>query len=816
MEIGRHDAAPGAPNAWTLRYGAFSPGEEGLRESLCALGNGYVMTRAAAPEADADDVHYPGTYIAGVYDRAVSRVAGRRVENEDLVNLPNWLPLTFRTEDGPWFGGSADEIIEHHVTLDLRHGMFTRYSRVRDAEGRVTELTQRRLVHMVYPHLAALETTLVPENWSGTLTVRSAIDGGVRNLGVARYRGLTDAHLGGCQKHAVGDDTILLGVETRSSRVRVAVAARTGVTLGGPATRIRRWSRQWSIGQDTVLGVTAGDPVVVEKIVAIHTGRDPAIAAPATAACEAVADAGDFEALQATHVRRWAELWARCRLDLDLGRDLDGDVSVRLYTFHILQTLSAHTAGLDAGVPARGLNGEAYRGHVFWDELFVLPYLNLRLPDVSRGLLGYRYRRLDAARRAAREAGFRGAMFPWQSGSDGREETPTLHFNPRSGRWLDDHSHLQRHVGSAVAYNAWSYYQATGDDVYLAAEGAELLVEVARFWADIVVFDPVLDRYRIRGVMGPDEYHDAYPWAAAPGLDDNAYTNVLASWVLRTAERAVSSLPEYRRDELVERLGLHAGERIRWEHVARKLRVCFHDGVISQFHRYGDLAELDWDAYRNRYGDIRRLDRILEAEGDTPNRYKASKQADVLMLSYLFSPRELSELLDHMGYRADAALLDRTTRYYLDRTAHGSTLSSVVHAWVLARSDRVGSGRFLREALASDSHDIQGGTTAEGIHLGAMAGCLDLLTRGYPGLEVLEDELRVDPVLPTSAGSLAFPLRYRGHWGVRVHITRRMAAVTLRPGRFAPIKVRIQDVEHVVEPGDTLRVPLTPTARQAN
>lgn len=796
------------PDPWRLRHEGYKPEAEGLRESLCALGNGYLMTRAAAPESAADGVHYPGTYIAGVYDRALSRVAGHRVENEDLVNLPNWLPLTFRAEGGPWFAGSAEEIVEHRLTLDLRRGLLERRSRVRDAEGRVTAVTQRRLVHMALPHVAALETVLVPENWSGGLTVRSAIDGSVRNRGVLRYRGLADRHLGAFRRHTVGDDTALLEAETLSSHVRVAVAARTRATGGGAATTAKPWTELSRIGQDLAFDAVAGEPIGVEKVAAVYTSRDPAIADPATAAREAVAEAGGFATLAATHVRRWAELWGRCRLDFDLGADSNGDESVRLYTFHILQTLSAHTAELDAGVPARGLHGEAYRGHVFWDELFVLPYLNLRLPDVSRGLLRYRHHRLDAARRAARDAGHRGAMFPWQSGSDGREETPAVHLNPRSGRWLEDHSHLQRHVGSAVAYNAWKYYQATGDDAYLAAEGAELLVEIARFWTDIAAFDPVMGRYRIRGVMGPDEYHDAYPWAERAGLDDNAYTNVLASWVLRTAAHALKVLPEYRRGELAERLGLHHDEPARWEHVARKLLVCFHDGVVSQFHRYGELAELDWQRYRERYGDIRRLDRILEAEDDSPNRYKASKQADVLMLSYLFSPDTLAELFAYMGYRTDPALWDRTTRYYLDRTTHGSTLSSVVHAWVLARADRVGSGRFLREALTADVHDIQGGTTAEGIHLGAMAGCLDLLTRGYPGLQVREDALLLDPVLPQGSGPLEFRLRYRGHWGIHVQITHRSAAVRLRPGPVPPIRVHIRGQEHLVHAGETVRVPL--------
>ncbi|MDI2124789.1 glycoside hydrolase family 65 protein [Yinghuangia seranimata] len=800
-------------DGWAVRYDGFDPGREGLREALCALGNGYFVTRAAAPEATTDGVHYPGTYLAGGYDRGAVRIAGHRVENEDLVNVTNWLPLTFRAEDGEWFAGSAREILGHHLTLDLRHGVLHRSTRVRDAQGRVTVLTQRRFVHMAHPHLAALETTLVPENWTGTLTVRSALDGGVRNTGVARYRDLAERHLAMRRGHAAGPQTVVLEVETTGSRLRVATAARTRVTQGGPPSHVGVERDHHRIGHELVLAAAPGRPCVVEKVVAVHTGRDPAIGDPVEAAVEAANAAGDFAALLAAHARRWAELWARCRVDL--GQSRESELTSRLYTFHILQTLSEHTAGLDAGVPARGLHGEAYRGHVFWDELFVLPYLNLRLPDVSRGLLRYRHRRLDAARRASRAAGHRGAMFPWQSGGDGREETPTLHFNPRSGRWLPDHSHLQRHVGSAIAYNAWQYYQATGDHAYLAAEGAELIIEIARFWSDFARFDPVLRRYRIQDVMGPDEYHDAYPWADRPGLDDNAYTNVMASWVLTTAQRALGLLPEHRRGELAEKLRLASDEPARWEHVARRLRVCFHDGVVSQFHRYGELAELDWDGYRRRYGDIRRLDRILEAEGDSPNRYRVSKQADVLMLAYLFSPAELGRLFTRMDYAVDADTLDRTMRYYLRRTAHGSTLSSVVHAWVLARADRAASGRFLREALASDRYDVQGGTTPEGIHLGAMAGCLDLLSRGYPGLELREDTLVLDPVLPEGLGPLEFDIRYREHWGVRVHVSHRGTSVSLRPGQSTPVRVRIGDVERTVEAGTTWRVPSSTVSSRA-
>jgi trehalose/maltose hydrolase-like predicted phosphorylase len=508
-------------------------------------------------------------------------------------------------------------------------------------------------------------------------------------------------------------------------------------------------------------------------------------------------------------VLAWDQLWRRCHIDLGGDGDQEVACTLNLHVFHLLQTVSEHTIDLDVGVPARGLHGEAYRGHIFWDELFIFPFLNLRFPELTRALLRYRARRLPEAREAARAAGYRGAMYPWQSGSDGREETQRLHLIPKSGRWLADRSHRQRHVNVAVAYNVWQYYQVTGDLGFLSAYGAEMLLEIARFWASIASYDHDLDRFEIRGVMGPDEYHDGYPDRDEPGLDNNAYTNVMAAWVLCRALDTLELLPEHRRTELTERLGLRREELDRWEEVSRKLRVCFHDGdIISQFEGYGELEELDWEGLRARHGNIRRLDRILEAEGDSPNRYKASKQADVLMLFYLLSADELRGLLERLGYRLEPAAIPRNVNYYLERTSHGSTLSGVVNAWVLARCDRSRSWRFFAEALGSDVHDVQGGTTGEGIHLGAMAGTVDLAQRCYTGLETREDVLWLNPSLPDELDGLDFDVRYRGHWGINLHLTPHLLRVRMADSDAAPIKVSVNGEVLELSPGSMREFPL--------
>jgi alpha,alpha-trehalase len=431
--------------------------------------------------------------------------------------------------------------------------------------------------------------------------------------------------------------------------------------------------------------------------------------------------------------------------------------------------------GLDVGVPSRGWHGEAYRGHIFWDELFIFPLLNLRIPEITRSLLMYRYRRLDEAREAAREAGYRGAMYPWQSGSNGREEAQQLHLNPRSGRWIPDHTHLQRHVNAAIAYNLYHYYQVTGDMEFISFYGAEMMLEIARFWASIAT------------------YHDSFPGLEKPGLNNNAYTNIMAAWVLCHSLELFDLLSEDQREELCKKLDLRRDEIEYWRKISQKMRVVFHhDGIISQFEGYGQLEEFDWEGYRKKYGDIQRLDRVLEAEGDTPNRYKASKQADVLMLFYLFSSEELSRLFDQLGYSFEFKTIPKNINYYLQRTSHGSTLSRVVHSWVLARSDRARSWSLFTEALQSDVSDIQGGTTPEGIHLGAMAGTVDLIQRGYTGIEPRGDILWFNPCLPEELAKLHMQIRYRGH-SLDVEITPERLKVYAQRCTAEPIKIGFKE-----------------------
>ena len=349
----------------------------------------------------------------------------------------------------------------------------------------------------------------------------------------------------------------------------------------------------------------------------------------------------------------------------------------------------------------------------------------------------------------------------------------------------------------------WQYYQVTRDMEFLSFYGAEMILEIARFWSSLAVLNEQSRRYEILGVTGPDEFHTAYPDAAAPGLRNHAYTNVMAVWVLCRALELLEILPAERIRELRADLSLDDEELGRWDAVSRRMHVAFHDaGIISQFEGYEALEEFDWERYRAQYGDIHRLDRLLEAEGDTANRYKASKQADVLMLFYLFSSEELKEIFDRLGYPFEYETIPRNVEYYTRRTSHGSTLSRVAHSWVLSRADRPRSWQLFKEALESDIADIQGGTTPEGIHLGAMASTVDLLQRGYTGIVTRGDVLWLNPCLPDELRRVTMVIRYRGH-ALDLTVTQSSITVHGHESNAAPIQLGIVDNRYLLQAGET-------------
>jgi beta-phosphoglucomutase family hydrolase len=747
-------------DSWLLKYHDYDQEKERSREALLTVGNGYFGTRGALEESRPNSVNYPGTYITGLYNRKVSKVGDRDVENEDFVNVINWLPVTFRIDNGRWFEFSPDPAFKVkyiHRTLDFQTGELKREMEVEDQEGRLTRVVSSRFAGMADAHRAGLRYAVTPLNYDGNIELKCGLHGNHKNGGVERYNSLEQQQLEPVAAESDGHIAELV-VKTTESDILVATCA--SCSLNVDAAIGTSFGEGW-VENNYSIEVSKGQEVVVEKMVSLFTSRDPGVEDPLDEARNTVKGISGYEAEKKLSAGRWKELWDS--MDVLIFGDREAQKLVRLHLYHMMVSASPHHAGLDSGIPPRGLHGEAYRGHIFWDELYILPLFNLHFPEVVKSVLMYRYRRLDKARAYAKDYGYEGAMFPWQSGSDGREETQVIHLNPLSGEWGDDYSSLQRHISLAIGFNIWNYYHVTGDLEFMEQYGAEMVLDICKFWASKSIPDHI-GKYHIDRVMGPDEFHETLPGSGVGGLTDNAYTNIMVSWIMEKAFRILEVIGAGHKERMLKTLSISEKELGQWEKILNGLAInVSEEGVVEQFKGYFGLKELDWEHYREEYGDIHRLDRILKSEGKSPDDYKLAKQADFLMTFYNLGTNEVKRIMDRLGNVTQEDFLKHNFDYYIARTSHGSTLSRLVHArlaWEMGLSDT--GWQLFMDALRSDLVDIQGGTTGEGIHCGVMAGTVYDVMASFAGLDLRGDIPAIDPRLPEHWKGLNFSFTFRG------------------------------------------------------
>lgn len=749
-------------------FDGYDPAQERVRESLLALGNGWLFLRATAPEvvgAPHDDRHhYAGFYRAGLYDASPRELPSGSAAIEALVKLPSPFGLSFRPHGGDWLHLNRVELLRYRQRLDLAGGIAVREIALRDAEGRETQLLEQRLVSLVEPRVAALQWRLRPLNWSGGIDIRSVLDAAVHNAGIARNRAYEGRRLCAIELQRRAADTLQAGARLRRPGIGISLAVR--LRIDGAAVNARSDRIDGAVAiEHCRCELREGATVQIEKTAALACDDDPAHAigrappAPRHTAAAIAAGTPPFDTLADQQRSAWQRLWARIGLRAESA---DVERSLRFHAFHLLQTASPYLPGRDVGLPARGWQ-EVYYGQIFWDDVLAFPFLATRFPELTRGLLRYRHRRLAVARARASRAGYRGAMYPWRSARSGEEQTPPWQCNPHSGRWMPDHTRLQHHVGSAIAWNVWQHWLATGDDALLAHEGGEMLIEIARFWAGIAQWDDTRGRYVIRRVVGPDEYHNSYPGDPFPGLDNNAYTNVMAAWTLCRARELFTRLPPRAAADLRARLEVGDDERAQWDAISRRMYVPrLDDGVIEQFDGFAQLEVMPPAPLQDH--PERRADWLLEQRGDSSDRYQITKQADVLMLIHLLGFAELQALLEHMGYGFSADDGRRTAAHYLQRITHESSLSRVVCAGALAHLDPGRSWRHYHEALHTDLGF--GSRAGDGLHLGEMAGTLDLLLRHYLGVQPHPERLELCPEPPPGLGGVSLNVFYRGRHAV--------------------------------------------------
>ncbi|MDD2203900.1 MAG: HAD-IA family hydrolase [Bacteroidales bacterium] len=740
---------------WSITYKDYAPEKEKSRETLMTVGNGYFGTRGSMPECSAGKTNYPGTYMAGLYNRLTSKVGDRYIENEDFVNCPNWTTFKFKVDEDDWVNINECKILYVERNLNLANGELFRIICVQDQTGKQHIIENYRMASMHDYHVAAEKYIFSPVNYSGKVTIATGIDGNIINAGVDRYSQLNQQHLKYVNAN-IEDDVITVQVETVNLHIGVTEAAK----IICDKKRSKKCVKHSAAFLEYKFNLVPRQEIEIQKIVSIYnTLNDKNIAAKAV---EKVNEYDSYDELIFKSEASWKKIWKE--IDIKIDGDRLAQKLIRLHLYHLMVSFSPHNKHFDASITARGLHGEAYRGHIFWDEIFILPFYCMHFPDAAKAMLMYRYRRLDAAKKYAADNGYKGAMFPWQSGSDGREETQTVHLNPVSGEWGPDYSCLQRHVSLAIAYNVYQYFHITGDVQFLIDNGLEMLWEICRFWTSKSEWNETTQRYSISGVMGPDEFHEKYPDSDKGGLKDNAYTNIMTSWVLNIGANLYEDFCKDAAKNVITKINLAADEVAKWRDIALKLNIIVENDIISQYDGYFALKDLDWDSYRAKYGNIYRMDRLLKAEGLSPDDYKVAKQADTLMVFYNLNAIEVTSILKSMKYKLSNNYIDNNLKYYLQRTSHGSTLSRVVHAQLAGIiNDKALSWSLYHDALISDYDDTQGGTTAEGIHAGVMSGTILIAMFSFAGIDVTGDAVEMrEQKLPEHWNKISGKFKFKG------------------------------------------------------
>jgi trehalose/maltose hydrolase-like predicted phosphorylase len=684
--------------------------------------------------------------MAGLFD-----IPGPEHPIPQLISAASWLQVRVIPTGGPLVHHPA-EVTSHCMTLDMRRGALLTRGRLADGPAIAVHARTLRLVSLRERAIGLHVVNFEIEKGEIAVTLEASFEG----LG----SGLVSEQL----------EQDLAVWRTRYSGKRLAMASASSLHIdGSEITPVRPdpfvWSWHWKI--------RPGQIVQLVRLVALARA-DTLDADPgqvAWARLGAAQQLGWRNVVQ-EHERAWAERWQRS--DFEVGGDPAAEQALRFAAYHL--NSAANPGDERVSIGARGLTGEEYRGHVFWDtEIYLLPFYTLTWPEAARALLMYRFRTIDGARGKAAAMGWRGAMYAWESADTGEETTPEQIVGA-DGRIVPVLCGTQeQHITADVAYAVWQYWEATRDEEFLLDAGAEILLETGRFWSSRA--QPESDGYRhIRGVIGPDEYHE--------NIDDNAFTNVMARWNIRRALDVAAQLRERWPDRwasLSSRLGLGDTELGQWRAAAETIATGWDPdtGLYEQFSGFFGLEEIDLTEYEGR---TMPMDVVLGWE--RTQRTKVIKQADVVALIGLL-PEE---------FPGDSAAAN--FRYYEPRCSHGSSLSGAMHGLVAARLGYSElAHRYFEQAVAIDLSNTHT-SIAGGLHMAALGGTWMTAVLGFAGLSLQNDGIAFAPQLPASWRSLGFGIEWRGRrLKIRIDAANRVLEATLEAGNAMMLSVGGQQHE---------------------
>ncbi len=704
---------------WRIKESEFRRDLQDIRESQFTLGNGLLGSRGILEEKPQDAK--PGTYLAGLYDSLTAQVA-------ELVNLPNPFYLKL-IAFGQKIGVTAMDVVSHQRILNTQNGTLTRNTLYSDNKGRRYDYQSIRFLSMENKNIGVMQVVLTPLDSDIELEVQAGLDLSVHNSGVATEGRKRHFSISQLDKE---ENSELLVVKTFEKHHNV-------IYRHGLYYKVGAKKRVYERENAFKIKSAKNQRLIFTKVFYISnftSNKDFAKRKQESKKVFSKALKSDFKTLLNKQIKAWSLLWDRSDIVIEGTADIQKNVRFNIY--HIL--ICAHFDQGLSSIGARTLSGEGYRGHVFWDaEIFLLPFYAYQLPEVAKNMLLYRYRRLNQARAIAKEKGYHGALFPWESADDGTEQTPVWAKNLDGTIIKIKTNEFEQHIVADIAYACYNYFQISADKGFMEDYGYEIIFECARFWASRVS-PKQKGKFQILNIMGPDEFHEK--------VNNNAFTNMMAKWNLETAHtfywEAKKEMKAFK--NLQAKLSLTEKEVEKWQKISAGLNVKkSKNNVIEQFDNF----------FKKQYIEIVNFDENnipLLPEGVKVKDYNKTqfvKQADVIMLIYL------------LGEKFDYKTKESNFWFYLRRTLHKSSLSAPIHALMAAEIGALSRAyQFFNVALRADISNLHG-NTHEGMHAASLGGVWQCIIAGFAGLKPSGHLLSVWPFMPLAWQSIKFNLLFR-------------------------------------------------------
>lgn len=736
----KYDLGTAEKKNWLIAETDFDIDHQGKCEAILCLGNGYLGQRAALEE----------NYVGQTRDLLINGTFNKFDEDE-VTELPNAADVThlFFTLDGERFAMDRGTLTHYLRVMDLQTGELSRDVAWVSPKGKHYTFRFTRFASMANEHILGLRASVTPLDGDCEIKVESGINGQVTNTGSQHF------HEGA--KRIFNNTILRMTEKTIQSGVTVCLHTAHTYTVDGETAegKLLPVIDRRAMSIRGTFKVQQGKTFVVDKLTAVTTSRDTAYSELTDDAAAVRAEEDGLTALEdamskgydrlfAESAAAWAELWQKCDIQVDSEKEYD-QLTIRFALYHL--NIMANKRDNRMGIGAKGLTGEGYKGHSFWDtEIFILPYFILTQPEAARKLVEYRYKGLYGARKKAQENRYEGAMYPWEAAwVDDGEVTPLWGAaDIVTGKPIPILTGLiEQHITADVVFGIWLYYTVTRDQQYMDDCGYEVILDTARYWASRVEWDEQRARYVITNVIGPDEYKER--------VNNNAYTNYMAANNMKLALRVM--------DEL-EQMDSDAAARLAKQFDFAALRAKLHgvldklylpqpneDGIVPQFDGYFDLKHIDLTPYKNasQVGTI-----YNDYNQEQICSFQVHKQADTVVLLLLMDDLFPAELKKKNYY------------FYEARTLHDSSLSKSTHCVLAADLGEDKTAYKFYEGCGNIDLGPNMGTSDAGVHTASLGGIWQCVVYGFGGVRVVGSDLRIAPRLPACWHSLSFPLVWQG------------------------------------------------------